>query len=111
MPIFSGEWCAPCRTQHPRLRALQAKISHKPVCLLGVMSDPPERLREAIRKGDITWPCWCDRDWDTGPITGQWNIATWPTIQVLDRRGVIRYRNASLNRLEAVLERLLQEQY
>jgi peroxiredoxin len=107
--MFSGEWCTPCRAQQPRLRALQAKFRDKPVRLLGVMSDPPERLREAIRKGDITWPCWCDRDW-TGPITSQWNITTWPTIHVLDRRGVIRYRNASPDQLEAVLERLLQEQ-
>lgn len=108
--IFSGEWCVPCRAHQPRLRALQAVFRDKPVRLLGVMSDAPERLRGAIRKGDITWPCWCDHDRSSGPITTQWNINSWPTMHLLDQDGVIRQRNVSVGQLQGVLEKLLQEQ-
>ena len=108
--IFSGEWCVPCRAQQPRLRALQAVFRDKPVRLLGVMSDPPERLRQAVRKGDITWPCWCDHDHSSGPITTQWNINSWPTMHLVDQDGVIRQRNVSVGQLQGVLEKLLQEQ-
>jgi peroxiredoxin len=97
--IFSGEWCTPCRAQQPRLRALQAVFRDKPVRLLGVMSDPPERLREASRKGDITWACWCDHDSSSGPITSQWNINSWPTMHVVDQDGVIRQRNVAVDQL------------
>jgi peroxiredoxin len=108
--LLSGEWCVSCRAQQPKLRELQTKFRERPVCFLGVMSDPPEPLRQAVRRGDITWRCWCDGDRNSGPITTQWNITAWPTIHVLDQDGVIRQRNVAVAQLQVVLENLLQEQ-
>ena len=73
------------------------------------MRDPPERLCEPARKGDITWRRWCDRDKYAGPITTQWNITVWPTIHVLDSRGIIRFRNVAADQLDSILSRLAQE--
>lgn len=106
--VFSGEWCAPCRAQQPKLRALQAKYRDKAVRILGVWSDPPSRVREAALRGDITWRCWCDGN-PSGAITTQWNICSWPAIYVLDRQGVIRSRNVAAGQLEGVVEGLLRE--
>jgi len=107
--IFSGEWCAPCRAQQPRLRALQEIFRDKSVRFLAVMSDSAERLREATRSGNITWRCWCDGN-SSGPIVTQWNITSRPTMHLLDQHGVIRHRNVSVDQLQRILETLLQEQ-
>jgi peroxiredoxin len=106
--LFSGEWCVPCRAQQPKLRELQTKFREMPVCFLGVMSDPPERLREAIKRGDIGWRCWCDGDRNSAPITTRWNITSWPTIHVLDQQGIIRQRRVSVDQLEGIVRRLIE---
>jgi hypothetical protein len=48
-----------------------------------------------MNKEDITWRT----SWDTGgdghrkgPITSGFNASVWPTLYVLDRRGVIRHQ-------------------
>ena len=58
-----------------------------------VMADARvESVRKAIGKGDITWRAvW---DGERGPIATRWNVQRFPTVYVIDRRGVIRARDA-----------------
>ena len=39
----------------------------------------------------MTWPSF--KDDRNGPISTAWNVNSWPRLDVLDRKGVIRYRN------------------
>ena len=39
----------------------------------------------------MTWPSF--RDGAQGAISKAWNVESWPTVYVIDRKGVIRYRN------------------
>lgn len=87
--MFSANWCGPCKGMYPELRALKKKFAGKPFEVVTVMADPEVKtVREAIAKGDITWPAvW---DGEDGPIASRWNVEAYPTMYVLDRRGTIR---------------------
>jgi hypothetical protein len=69
--------------------------------------DQEETLEESVQKGEITWRCW----WDgrEGPIVRQWHIKAYPTVFVLDARGVIRFKDVRGEALDDAVTALLQE--
>jgi len=60
-----------------------------------------------VRQG-ITWRSWADGS-TGGPIAAAWGVRDWPSIYVLDGRGVIRYRRVSAEHLDEAVEKLLRE--
>lgn len=94
---------------YPRERSLVKRLEGKPFALLGVNSDSKDRLRAAIKKENLTWRSWWDGGNTSGPIATMWNIQGWPTIYVLDHKGVIRHRNISEKELEEAVDALLKE--
>jgi hypothetical protein len=45
----------------------------------------------------------------SGPIATRWNVQGWPTIYVLDAKGVIRFKNPRGEKLGKVVDELLAE--
>ena len=76
----------------PHERSLVQRLKDKPFALLGINSDDEKRYRAAVKEGGITWPNWFDGGNPSGPIASQWNVNFWPTVYVLDAKGVIRYK-------------------
>ena len=93
----------------PHERSLVKKMEGKPFVLLGVNSDPKERVRRAMKKENITWRSWWDGGDSFGPIATKWNVHSWPTVYVLDQRGVIRYRNVRDKTLDEAIDLLIRE--
>ena len=90
---FWGTWCGPCMSMVPLERSLLGKYEGKPFALLGVNSDEDSKsFREILERERITWPSWRDGGRIGGPIATRWNVKHWPTIYVLDPRGVIRFK-------------------
>jgi peroxiredoxin len=106
---FSGNWCGPCRAMYPHERELVAHLKDRPFALLSVNTDPErETLQKSIRDGEITWRCW----WDGGqgrPISSRWNVLSFPTIFVIDAKGVIREMGTRGKDLDQTVERLVKE--
>ncbi|MBI4660243.1 MAG: TlpA family protein disulfide reductase [Verrucomicrobia bacterium] len=94
---------------YPHERSLVKRLEGKPFALLGVNSDPKDRLRQALKKENITWRSWWDAGDTSGPIATKWNVQGWPTIYVLDHKGVIRYKNVREKRMDDAVETLLKE--
>ncbi len=106
---FSGNWCGPCREMYPQERAMVARLKDRPFAMLSVNTDPErETLRKSIREGEITWRCWFDGGQD-GPITSRWNVRSFPTVFVIDAKGIIRAINPRGAELERAVDRLLGE--
>ncbi len=106
---FSGNWCGPCVGMYPQERELAARHAGKPFALLSVNTDASvDTLRKSIAKGEITWRCWWDGGM-TGPITTQWGIVSFPSIFVLDRAGVIRFKDVWGEDLDRAVTSLLNE--
>ena len=94
---------------YPHERSLVKRLEGKPFALLGVNSDSKERLRRAMKKENITWRSWWDGGNTSGPIAKAWNVKGWPTIYVLDAKGVIRYRDLRDKELDEAVDTLLKE--
>jgi peroxiredoxin len=108
--VFSGEWCRPCVEMYPRERALLARYEGKPFAVVSVNTDRGrETLKASIEAGKVTWPCWWDGGTD-GPIATRWGVSGYPTVYVIDTRGIIRYRDLAGEALEkAVIELMAKE--
>jgi hypothetical protein len=63
-----------------------------------------------MKEEKITWPSFADED-TSGPIATAWNVQGWPTIYILDAKGVIRYKSvgADEDAIDRTLKKLLAE--
>jgi hypothetical protein len=77
--------------------------------MLGVNSDPDRnRALEVCASKGLTWPHWWDGSPD-GPIATAWQIQAFPSVYVLDGRGVVRFVDVRGSRLDQAVESLLGE--
>jgi hypothetical protein len=94
---------------YPHERSLVKRLKDKPFALLGINSDQDKtELKKAMEKEQITWRSWWDKT-TSGPIATEWNIHGWPTIYVLDDKGVIRYKNVRGHDMDKAVDTLLGE--
>ena len=92
----------------PEERKLVEEMRGKPFVLLGINADETrEALRQATEKHKMTWRSWWDGS--NATISARWNINSWPTIYVLDRKGTIRSKPRSITELHEVVEKLVNE--
>jgi hypothetical protein len=79
---------------YPHERSLVKRLEGKPFALIGINSDEDRaKLKNVLTKENVTWRSFWDRS-ISGPIDRAWNVQSWPTIYVIDARGVIRYQHA-----------------
>ena len=95
---------------YPHERSLVKRLAGKPFALLGVNSDKDrEALKDVMAKEEITWRSWWDGGNTRGPIASQYNVSAWPTIYVLDAKGVIRYKGVRGTAMDKAVDTLLAE--
>jgi thiol-disulfide isomerase/thioredoxin/tetratricopeptide (TPR) repeat protein len=87
---FFATWCPPCRTETPDLVAAEKRYAHKGVIFVGVddREDPALVAVFAKTKG-IRYPIVLDSD---GAVSKAYDVRAIPTTYIVDRNGVIRYR-------------------
>jgi cytochrome c biogenesis protein CcmG, thiol:disulfide interchange protein DsbE len=89
---FWGTWCPVCREALPSLIELQKKYHDKQVTFVSVSSDNDEQVwKSFIAKNHMDWPQYIDLP---GEVLRNFNINSYPTYIVLDRDGVIRFRQS-----------------
>jgi hypothetical protein len=95
---------------YPHERSLVKRLENKPFALLGINSDADRKqLKTVMAKEQITWRSWWDGGNTSGPIATKWNVHGWPTIYVLDHKGVIRYRDVREKKMDEAVDALLKE--
>jgi hypothetical protein len=96
---------------YPHERSLVRHLAGKPFAIVGVNSDADlEAIRKVTKSKQITWRSfWNGPDGTKGPISTQWSVASWPTTYLIDKDGVIRYKNVRGKSLDAALEVLMAE--
>ena len=94
----------------PHERSLVSKMEGRKFALVSVNSDQTrEKLKDAMAKEQITWPQFFDGGGTSGPIATAWNVSGWPTIYVIDAKGVIRHKGLRDEALEKAAEALVDE--
>ena len=96
---------------YPHERSLVKRLADEPFALIGINSDKDlEALRPRLEEENITWRSfWNGPDGTGGPISTAWGVRSWPTIYVLDAKGVIRYRNVRGQAMDKAVDTLLAE--
>ena len=96
---------------YPHERSLVKRLEGKPIALLGVNSDTDKaRLKKRLAAEKITWRSfWNGPKGTDGPIAKAWNVRSWPTVYVLDHKGVIRYKGPREKKLDEAVDTLLAE--
>jgi len=101
-------WCGPCKAMIPHERKLVERMKDKPFALISVsFDDKKETLTKFLDKTPMPWVHW----WNgrKGEIGEQLNIRFFPTIFVLDGKGVIRYKGVRGEAMDRAVEALLRE--
>jgi hypothetical protein len=95
---------------YPHERSLVKRLEGKPFALVGINSDrDKQKLSERMKEENITWPSWWNGGSTQGPISTAWNVHGWPTIYVLDDKGVIRYKDVRGEAMDKAVNTLLKE--
>jgi len=93
----------------PHEKELVERLKNQPFALLGINSDgDADRVKKILADRGITWRQAIDGGTD-GPLATKWNVHGWPTIFVLDSKGVIRYRDVREKQMDEAIDALLAE--
>jgi hypothetical protein len=95
---------------YPHERSLVKRLEGKPFALIGVNSDDDrEALKATLASEGITWRSFWNGGGTDGPITRAWRVQVWPTLYVIDHKGVIRYKDVDGAALDQAVDTLLRE--
>ncbi len=96
---------------YPHERSLVKRLEEKRFALIGINSDvDKDELKKAMEKEHITWRSfWNGPEGTGGPISTKWNVRGWPTIYVVDAKGVIRFKNVRGEAMDKAVDQLLKE--
>lgn len=93
----------------PHEKSLVERLKDKPFALLGINSDgDAAKVKTILAEQGISWRQAIDGSTE-GPLATRWNVRGWPTIYILDHKGVIRYRDLRDEDMEAAVMKLLGE--
>jgi thiol-disulfide isomerase/thioredoxin len=108
---FWATWCGPCMGMVPDEKALVERMKGRPFVLIGVNGDEDRsRAKEVSAKEGIHWRSfWDGRGPDGIPV--KWGVSGWPTVYLIDAKGVIRDGSLSLHgaALDKAVEDLVAE--
>jgi thiol-disulfide isomerase/thioredoxin/tRNA A-37 threonylcarbamoyl transferase component Bud32 len=105
---FWANWCGYCRMEYASNNALIRKLGGRPFALLGVNCDESrEQARRAIDRQKLAWRSW--HDGNEGPVAKEWQVDSFPTVYVIDHKGVIRHKGLRGKQLEAAVVKLVRE--
>jgi peroxiredoxin len=105
----SHTYCGTCRALYPSHRELVTRFQGEPFTLLTIDADVSlESIKKAWKSESNNWRCVYDGQ-ANGPIQTAWNIQEYPTIYVIDHKGINRYKNVTGAALKDAVYVLLKE--
>jgi hypothetical protein len=93
---------------YPHERSLVTKYEGKPFAIVGINSDRDrEKIKQICKEKKLTWRSFWNGGSTGGPISTRWNVSGWPTIYLIDHKGIIRAKGHGLD--DELLEKLVAE--
>ncbi|MGA8074270.1 MAG: redoxin family protein [Candidatus Acidiferrales bacterium] len=111
---FWATWCPPCRESVPALVKLHQEFADRPFQIVGVSADRDEDdWKSFIRSNHMDWAESIDRDREMQAL---FEVDAFPTYIVLDRSGVIGFRQSGFGgptaqNLERAINRALSKPF
>lgn len=109
---FWASWCGPCMAMVPHNRDLVQKMKGRPFALIGVNADQEkDAFKNAETNHKINYRSFFDGE---GKIVGTWRIKAFPTMLLIDHKGVLRQKFVgggpmTMKALDEAIEKLVAE--
>jgi len=106
--VFWTAWCPVCKEEAPVINELAANYQPRGVRVLGInIQDSPARTAGGVKDFGIRYPVARDAD---AAVARSYKVTGTPTVVILDRHGVVRYKdNAVPDDYASRLDELLRE--
>ena len=65
------------------------------------------KIAKICKEKELNWRSFWDEN-TRGPISTRWNVSGWPTIYVIDHKGIIRAKNVRGKPLDEWIEKLVK---
>ena len=108
-----ASWCGPCHAEAPIMeKDIWGKYRAQGLSVFGVNAgereDPEKGARSFVAQHSLTYPVLMDAD---DELTTTYKVEAFPTLVLIDRKGVIRYQESGFDQDTVVktLEKLLAE--
>ena len=101
--VFWGDWCHGCHGVLPMIADLQKRFTGQNFTVLGVNTDVKEKALQALQANPLPWRNWLDAT-TSGPNTTLYNIHHFPTLFLIDEKGIIAMKNPSLDQVTSYLD-------
>ncbi|VTT97209.1 thiol-disulfide isomerase-like thioredoxin : Thioredoxin family protein OS=uncultured marine group II/III euryarchaeote KM3_170_G02 PE=4 SV=1: AhpC-TSA [Gemmataceae bacterium] len=102
-------WCGPCRAMIPHERELVKNLKDKPFVFISLSADDEkDTLVKFIEKEPMPWTHWWNGGAKGGPVA-DYKVQFFPTVYVLDEKGVIRFKHVREKAMDEAIDVLLKE--
>lgn len=94
--IFWATWCPECKKEIPAITQLHKEFEPKGMEILAVdvgINDSEAKVKKYIEKYKVSYPVAFDQG---AQITKKFKVQGTPTIIIVDKNGVVRYRGAHI---------------
>lgn len=107
---FWAAWCNPCRMEMPNVINVYKEFHGKGFEIIGISLDnEKERFESYIRDNNIEWPQIYDGKYWQAEYAKVYAVTSIPATFLIDKKGIIRYKNARGDRLRDAVRQLLDE--
>lgn len=98
--IFWGGWCHACHGILPLMNQTAAQFKDKNAVVIGVNTDIETEAKKALADYQVSFRNILDNT-TSGPNTSIYNLRNFPTLYLIDPKGVIAIKNGSLDAMIA----------
>ena len=92
--IFWATWCPACKEEIPKLKEIYSQFKSKGLTMLAInvgINDSAKKAALYKEKHNLPYPVLFDND---SLVTKLYNVMGTPTMIIIDKSGIIRYRSS-----------------
>jgi hypothetical protein len=92
----------------PHEKELFERFKGRPFTIVGINGDTTlNAAQKAVSQNQMLWRSFWPGAATGGDIAKQWNVRVWPTVYVIDHRGIIREKHLRREELDEPLNTLI----